>query len=429
MIFSMGIAVRRQEAGRGGGKAKKAAPPLRGKRRWLRLLGYAAVFSFAVLGGLWIAVQRDPTLGPKLADGARALVGPKPVAWAEDVAYTIQDGFDRVRYRNAKPKTYWSDDESGANAPPSTHADASADGAANMGPADFPPPSFDAPFAETKAHGDGLWIPIADDVAPGDFPVLAKALVHPDPKRSYTVVAVVAMDVRRVRVRAVAGTDEPASTAVPRSQRPGRVPQAEQGALVAAFNGGWQAVHGHWGMMVDGATLLPAKAGCCTLALYKDGTVRIRTWTALSSTEPAMEAYRQTPPCLYEQDKANPGLTDGNRNWGAAVDGQTIIRRSAVGIDKSGNVLFYAEGDGLTALSMARALHAAGAADIAELDVNWAFPRYLFYKHKDSGKVEVDKVLIPGTPFKADEYVGRAWYRDFFYVTRRPASEQKDAGR
>ena len=35
------------------------------------------------------------------------------------------------------------------------------------------------------------------------------------------------------------------------------VPQIEQRNLIAVFNGGFKAIHGRFGMMVSGVTLLP----------------------------------------------------------------------------------------------------------------------------------------------------------------------------
>jgi hypothetical protein len=267
------------------------------------------------------------------------------------------------------------------------------------------------------ARGDGQWIGVTDDVEPTLAPVLAKTMVHPDPKRVYSAVAIVAMDLNDVRIHAVPGTEEPASTTVKRADRPGKIPEPEQGRLLAAFNGGWQAIHGQFGMMVDGLELLPPKEGSCTVALYKDNSVRVAPWTALASTRDQMTAFRQTPPCLYEGGAPNRGLTDASRNWGAAVDGATIIRRSAIGIDKDRKVLFYGSGDGLGALTLAQALRAAGAWDIAELDVNWSFPRYLFYDHKQQPP-QVRESLIPCS-FKKNEHTGISYYRDYFYVTRR----------
>jgi hypothetical protein len=399
----------------------KSAPPRPGakntkkkplKKRILRGLGIATAVSVVLLIGLWIAIQKVPWLGPALADGARAVLGPGAVAWIEDTTYGAQDAVNRWRYKDAAPKQYWQE----PILPPPPQPVVEGPDAATIAKPTFPPAAFTPPFAEVAARGDGVWIPIADDVAPNGPPAMAKTLVHPDKARTYSAAAIVAMDLDKLRIASVAGTDEPASDTVKRAQRPGKIPDAEQPKLVAAFNGGWQAIHGHFGMMVDGLTLLPPKDASCTLALYKDSSIGIRTWKDIASGVDGMQSYRQTPPCLVEQGVLNTQLGDTNKSWGAAVDGATVIRRSGIGLSKDKKTLYYASGDGLTALSLAQALHAAGAWDVAELDVNWAFPRYLFYTHKGTTS-EAKSSLIPCV-FKPNEYVGISFYRDFFYVTR-----------
>ncbi len=367
---------------------------------------------------LWIAIQKVSWLGPLLADTARSILGPAAVAWLEDTTYGVQDRLNRWRLKDAPPTTYWQP-EPVSLAPAIAPLDAALppdDAGTDSGPpTTFPPPDFPPPIPAVAAKGDGVWIVVPDDVEPSGPPVLAKTLVHPDPARTYAAVAIVAMDLSRVRVTSVAGTAEPASDV--KTSRPGRIPQEDHARLVTAFNGGWQAVHGHFGMMVDGTVLLPAKDDSCTFSLFKDGSVAIGTWTGLAEGASRMQSWRQTPPCLYEGGRQNPKLTDGTANWGAAVDGATIIRRSGVGLSRDRKTLFYGSGDGLGALTLARALVAAGAWDAAELDVNWAFPRYLFYVHSN-GVPSAKQSLIPCS-FKPGEYATTSFYRDFFYVTRR----------
>ncbi len=101
-----------------------------------------------------------------------------------------------------------------------------------------------------------------------------------------------------------------------------------------------------------------------------------------------MSAYRQTPPCLVQQGKVNDTLEGGeyNRNWGSTVSGETVIRRSAIGLDKSGRVLFYGIGEACTAQALARAMRAVGAEDAAQLDVNYSYPRFLLFDKARAGR-------------------------------------------
>jgi hypothetical protein len=249
-----------------------------------------------------------------------------------------------------------------------------------------------------------------------------KAMVHPDPKRSYAAVAVVAIDLARLGLSLVAGTVEPQSATVAKADRPGVVPPEHFGDLVAAFNGGFKAEHGHYGMMVDGQTFLPPRKTSCTVALYRDGSLRVRTFSALEPSVPEMAGYRQTPPCLVEQGEIHETLqvAEDSHGWGAAVGGATVIRRSALGLSADGKTMFYAIGDAVTAGTLAKAMKAAGARDAAELDVNQAYPRFVLYTPPEAREApRVASALIPDIQYARTEYTGRPEGRDFFYVTRK----------
>lgn len=402
--------------------AKKTS---RWRRRGLYTLGGIAV----AVPALWIGIHEVPWLGPTLADGVRAVVGPKPIAWAEDVTYGIQDRIDRWRYKDAAPKTFWDVPSGAPTAAPPPVAPvvtpvALASGAPVAAPAPsapaagaFPPPAFPPPFEGVASPGDGTWFAMKE-------PGLAKAVVHPDPKRSFAAVAVVAMDLRRTTLHLVAGTHEPQGK-VPPERRPGLVPKQEAADLVAAFNGGFKAMHGHYGMMLEGDTFVIPRDIACTVGLYRDGAIKIGTWRSIKTTEAQMLGYRQTPPCLVEDGKTNSALDlEYNRNWGATVSGETVIRRSAIGVDRSGTTLFYGFGEAVTAQALAHAMQAIGATDAAQLDVNYSYPRFLLYEADGAGQAPyVESSLIPGIKYTRGEYVTDPAQRDFFYVTRkRPRS-------
>jgi hypothetical protein len=424
--------------GRGGvAKAKRDKDE---KRRWPRRLLVTTGILAVGTGALWGAIHEIPGFGPALADGVRAVVGPGPVAWAEDFAYGVADRINRLRYRHAKPKEFWDAPPTPATPPaaapsnvpaavaPSAVASAAPSGSpaapatdtARAGSPGFPPPSYAPPFPGFAGDGDGTWIAMPDAGAPADAPAMWKSVVHPDPKRTFAAVAIVAIDLKRIDLRLVAGTQEPESTGVPRERRKGMVPAEHFGDLVAVFNGGFKATHGHYGMMIDGDTFLPPRDIACTIGLFRDGSIQIRTWPALKGSEADMAAYRQTPPCLVEQGKENDALSvEYNKNWGAAVGGETVIRRSAIGIDKAGRTLFYGLGEAVTAQALARAMHVAGAEGAAQLDVNYSYPRFLLYgKQPGVDGPRALSALIPGLKYTSWEYVGDASPRDFFYLMR-----------
>lgn len=388
------------------------------KQKILRFLAFSAGGSVIGVILLWIAIHRWPGLATVLVDGVRAVVGPKPIAWLEDTAYGLQDRYNRWKYRDAPPTQYWAPPPPASGSAAPAASGSAAPGQPAPGDEAFPPPAFVPPFPGVASAGDGQWIPIPDPQNAAGKPPLYKALIHPDGKRSFTVVAVVAIDLRSVVMHAVPGFGEPASSALPREKRPGLVPADQAGDLLATFNGGFQAVHGQWGMMSDGVTLLPARPIGCTVARYKDGSMRVAVWKRLADSEQEMDYYRQTPPCLVEEGAVNPATqAEKNTGWGATVDGDTIIRRSAFGLDKTGKIAFYGMGDALSAGTLAQAMRTAGAWDVAQLDVNWSYPRFFFY---DGGKdPRITQPLAPVQNWKPDEYVVRPAYRDFFYLTRK----------
>jgi hypothetical protein len=280
------------------------------------------------------------------------------------------------------------------------------------------PSAVQAPYAKVAAAGDGTWsaVPLRVGEAP-----LYRTMLHPDAERAYAELVVFALDLARFEVHAVAGSVEPRSERpLPGLERPGIVPESERGRLVAAFNGGFKAEHGKFGMMVDGRELLRPQSYSCTVASAADGSLAIGTWSKLAEQAPAFTWWRQTPGCMVEKGVLHPGLrSDDTKNWGATLDGKTVIRRSAAGLSADGKTLFVGISNSTTARALALGMKQAGAATVAQLDVNFSFPRFLVYEAEaDSGALTAIGA-VKGLLYTPDEYVGHASNRDFFYVTAR----------
>ena len=338
---------------------------------------------------------------PALVDGLRRIIGQRAVAWLEDRAYSLEDRVKLTLHGSEPPVTLW---EAGP-APPQSET--------------FPPPPGTPPYPNVARSADGRWSSI-----PGMPSSIVRMLIHPDPKRPYTALAVVALDLRRVAVRSKPGTLEPISDALPRSRRPGLVPASDVSHLLAAWDGGFKTMHGHFGMMSDGVVLLPPLAGSCTVAFYADGSLRIAPWSALAETEPKMSGFRQGPPCLVENGSVNPAVDAAHGvEWGAAVDGATIIRRSAMGIDARGETLFVALGEAVSTRALAEGMRASGAVTAVQMDVNYAYVRFLLYgdpAKRAPGVRPRATPLVPNLLFASDEYVNEASPRDFFYAVTKP---------
>lgn len=380
-----------------------------------------AIALVVALLAAWLAVHRWPALGPWFADGLRAVIGTRAVAWLEDTAYGVEDRVNRWRHGSEAPQARW-DVPARASASGDVAPVASAGSSGDAGAPVSRAPRDVGPLPKTwSAPGDGLWVALPDARDPLAPPHLWKTLLHPDPNRSWAEVFVVAADLAAVRLEFVPGLYEP------RSEEPGArslarkgvMPAAALPAVLAAFNGGWKTEHGHYGARADRITLVKPRDKACTIAGFDDGTVAIHTWNKLSTRDADMRWFRQTPGCMFEDDVRHPYLVDeGTAAWGATVDGETVIRRSGIGLDAGGGTLFVAITNHTTARAMAEALHHAGAAQVAQLDVNWSYPKLVTFEPRPDG---VLRAVPVAKGFELDEadYTSKASPRDFFYLTRR----------
>ena len=282
----------------------------------------------------------------------------------------------------------------------------------------FPPPSFVPPHARSAAPGDGVFTLVEEGSAAGTG-ALARTMVHPLPYKKDAFVVVLAIDLRRVELVPMAGTEEPVAPTVPAEHRPGLVPAADLPALIAVFNGGFLSKHGQFGMRVNGEDFAPAREDSCSVAFLDDGSLRIATHKALAPVAARLRSFRQTPPCLSEGGVLDARLAheDTARLWGAAIGGKREIRRTALGLDASGRTLFFGLGDWIWARDLALAMKAAGAVDVAELDINWSYTRFLLYDRATPPNVV--STLIDKVEYTKGGYISKPAPRDFFYLRRK----------
>ncbi len=381
----------------------------------------SALVVLALVAMLGFVVATPPAL-TYLVDAVRGWTGPEPIAFVENTFYGIADAYHRLTFRDRTTPGYWTPT---APAPsvalsPARPTASPPSAPAATPPAVFPPTNVAPPYPNLAVPGEGVWLPMPNAFDPTAPPLMYKTFLHPDPTRPYARAAIVAMDATRLHLHAVAGTVEPVSPA--NVTRTGSIPRADLTSLVAAFNGGFKATHGHYGMMVDGQTLLPPQPNADTIALYRDGRVRIAPWSVISDTLPQMQSFRQTPAFLAYHGQVNPALMDERLiTWGASVSGKTVIWRSALGVSADGRTLFYAAGESLTARRLAEALVTAGASNVAELDVNWSFERFLTYAPPSGNLTE--QVLLDQMHYQPGMYVKYPAARDFFYLTLAKANQ------
>ena len=383
--------------------------PARDERRRARRLFGVVAFGVVTLMAAWTAVRTVPWFGPLVADTLRAVIGSERVTKLEEAVAAVEDDVKQVA-SDGKGRTL-------SDATPAALLVAPADPAPQN--VERRPENVAPPHAKVSTREDGVWLPVKTRVS--GAPALYRTMLHPDASRSYAELFVFALDLSKLDVRAVAGSVEPKSDDR-RSKigRPGVVPEVDRPKLVAAFNGGFKAEHGKFGMMVDGRELLAPKLSSCTVARARDGSLRIGTWAALESGASDLDWWRQTPGCMFENGVLHAGLrSPDTKNWGATLDGNTVIRRSAVGLSRDGKTLFVGISNSTTARTMALGMHHVGAVTVAQLDVNFSFPRFLVYQpNPETGELAA-LGAVKGLLYEQDEYIGRASTRDFFYVTAR----------
>jgi hypothetical protein len=290
------------------------ANPPRRPRRWPLLR--------AALGGLiglglaaGALAYTNPGIAPQAADTARAIFGPRAVALVEALVFQAQDQVRQARYQATGDAQHleWA----ATPAPPRP-------GTAGQGQApDFPRPTEPAsPGKQTGRIESDIratgWSPFVYSAS--GQPVLERALVVPDMTRPYVETALVRIDLHATALHLVAGTQEPRSNV--RAARPGEIPLSDQrsGRLLAAFNGGFKAANGEFGMAVNGTTLLPPIDGLATLALYRDGSLKLGTWGGDIKPTPDLVAYRQNCPLLLDGGQPTEAAnSDDSALWGKTV--------------------------------------------------------------------------------------------------------------
>jgi Phosphodiester glycosidase len=264
-----------------------------------------------------------------------------------------------------------------------------------------------------KLAGEGQWSPYLQAV--NGQPVAYRTFLQPDPRRPYSIPAIVAFDLQATRLHFVIGTVEPRSS-TPRPPGTGLIPAAdrEPGVLLATFNGGFKARHGEYGAMAGGFTALPPINGLATVAMYADGRVQIGQWGKDIKGTPGLVAWRQNGEMIIHNGQINPDTASGAVPWGKTIKGESITWRSALGLSADRRTLYYVAGLQLDVPTLAKVMAQVGATEALQLDVNefWVH----FAAIRSDGSILVAEPLLEAMRPQVDRYLKES-SRDFFYVT------------
>ena len=242
----------------------------------------------------------------------------------------------------------------------------------------YRPPRI-TPVIHPALPGEGVWH--ATFAPGGSRPPVLITSYRPEADYPDIVAGVAWIDHTRASVHLYPGTQEPAVSMPNRG--PMEVPDSMRGRLVATFNSGFKLADSNGGFAYHGHTYAPLHDGMATIVGYRSGREDIVPWTGGADAGPDVVYARQDLPLIVNHGRVNPNLSDGPE-WGATLGNKIFVWRSAIGIDRHGNLL-YAAGDKQTVGSLAQVMVHAGAVRAMELDINSYWPSFITYRFPGAG--------------------------------------------
>ena len=388
------------------------------------------VIGLVILGaGAVFFASQNPVVAAQVADVLRQTIGNEAVANLETMMFTLQDNVRKLEYQvtGKKAASPWSLTPVPTQVvevtptlpvatpnPSQPQPTPTAKPNLNLTGVSWPPPNITNRLGALE--DEGVWTPYIYDSS--GRVAAYRTFLQPDKDRKYVVTAVVVFNLNVTRLGYVIGTKEPASPV--NLFRSGSIPNNDKqaGVLLAAFNGGFQAQHGNFGVLYEGNIVLSGREGMGTLILYKDGRVNLAPWDKKFYDTTEIRSWRQNGPLLVQNGEINPdtNTTDKIKSvdyWGATVDGNAVTWRSGVGLSANKQFLYYAVGPGLTVPTLANVLKNAGAKEAMQLDIN---PYWVqFVSVSAVNKQFKANPLWPEMSNTQERYLG-SHTSDYFYV-------------
>lgn len=309
------------------------------------------------------------------------------------------------------------------------------------------PPAPMEPMISPALKGEGKWVRLDNDPFVGKNPSAPTpfvfSFIRTDHKHIYSQIFVTVWDPRQVELHPVSGTVEPKSATGETGS--GEVPRRPEvmGRLLGAVNGGFQAMHGEFGMMAERTVYLPPKPYAATIALMNDGSTGFGTWPESAPIPKDMRSFRQNLTPLVVDEKANPYHRYW---WGGVPPGwtqETRTVRSGLCMTKEGFIGYF-YGTTIDPDVLAIAMQRARCVYGVHLDMNAGHTGLELYRAAPTGKIPPIKHRLddmweargPVPGMDGWEFIGRRMFRlmalmnfpryigteqrDFFYLTLRP---------
>jgi hypothetical protein len=442
------------------------------RARFIRIV--LGLIFIVILGlvALVVVVSVSPPTAARGADFLRTIVGPKPVAILEAVVLTVQDTIHQILYKVERetPTSPWEASMDQGSTPldmnnrqstytptkpnliiqtlsntpalteknsqnaiipnptinPMTGSNSTIEPILGITPRSITstPNPIQTPTQEPWLPGivpplgntpdEGIWVSYIKDQS--DTTLAYKTFLHPDDQRPYVVVGIVAFDLSRIQLHYQLGLLEPD---VPdKDLSTGQITSVDlqPGILLAAFNGGFKTLHGHYGIFVDGKELIPPIDTMGTLAIYKDNSIRIGEWGTDLSYTPDLVVYRQNCPLMIHNGEINPLVYNNSVNdWGGTFSGNIVTFRSGIGISQDGKTLYYYAGNGISMPILANAMLDAGAYQAMQLDINSYYVIFTKFEFQDNQWTS-DPLLPKEMVDNLDRFL-TPYPHDFFYIT------------
>lgn len=212
----------------------------------------------------------------------------------------------------------------------------------------------------------------------------------------------------RTQLALYPGTGNPGPTTANRG--PEEVPAAARGHVVATFNSGFYEKDAPAGFYTHGTLYHPMLPGLATVVAYSDGTVDIVRWSGGARPGSGIVMARQNLGLLVNDARISP-VADILSDWGITWKGGYAVWRSAIGVDRNGNLL-YAAGPAQTVSSLARVMVDAGAVRAMQLDINPEWPILVTFGRPGAGR----PVLVTPNPNQIPSRFLYPSLKDFFAV-------------
>src|SRR5438105_2242178 len=198
----------------------------------------------------------------------------------------------------------------------------------------LPPPI--APVIRPALPGEGRWV--GTGISVSGVPAVLVTAFRPDSlyPRLVGYVAWIAHSLTRLAL--YPGRYEPPSAP---ARGPMEVPADQRWRLLATFNSGFTYRDGAGGFVVNGKVYEPLRDGLGTIVAYRDGRVDVTTWHGGASGARGLVLARQNLPLIVDRGRPNPAL-DNSSLWGYTLGNAVQVWRSAVGVDRHGNLLYGA---------------------------------------------------------------------------------------